>query len=217
MTATRSRVGAVFDRVAHRYDMKWLQSLVYRPVQDRVLAELRAAGSRRILDVGCGTGIFAARLSRELGGAVVCGCDFSAGMLGVAAGRPEAVGWVRGDAHALAVQGGAFDAVVCTQAFHFFDQPLALSEFRRVSAPGGYVLIGMINTPTEPASRRLSRLASRVADVVASWPTPAGMEALLAGAGFEVVAQHPVDWPLRRWFPVIVSVGRARPGREADQ
>lgn len=211
MTATRARVGAVFDRVAHRYDMEWLQSLVYRPAQERVLAELRAVGARRILDVGCGTGIFAARLARELDGALVSGCDFSAGMLCVAAARPEAAGWVRGDAHALAMRGGAFDAVVCTQAFHFFDQSLALAEFRRVLPSGGHVLIGMINARTEPASRRLSRLASGVADVMASWPTAARLRALLVSAGFEVVAQHPVDWPLGRWFPVVVTVAWARP------
>ena len=42
--------------------------------------------------------------------------------------------------------------MVCTQAFHFFDQPVAWAEFRRVLAPGGHALVGMIN-PKSPAGQ----------------------------------------------------------------
>jgi ubiquinone/menaquinone biosynthesis C-methylase UbiE len=49
------------------------------------------------------------------------------------------VQWLRGPAEQLPFDDGALDAIVTTSAFHFFDQPAALREFRRVLASGGLV------------------------------------------------------------------------------
>jgi SAM-dependent methyltransferase len=84
-------VHRIFDHLAHLYDAGWLQRALYEAVQDRALAELRRCQPRSVLDVGCGTGIFAARLDRELAPDGVFGCDLSAGMLAEAAGPPG--GW----------------------------------------------------------------------------------------------------------------------------
>ena len=202
-------VHRIFDRVAHFYDTDWLQRALYTAVQDRALAELRVWQPRSVLDVGCGTGIFAARLDRELAPDGVFGCDLSAGMLAEAAGRSDAVRWVRGDSARLPVRSGAVDAVVCTQAFHFFDQPAAWAEFRRVLAPGGHALVGMIHPRTAAGSRRFTSLSTTVARTRVSWPTAAEMRRLAAGAGFEVAAQHHVGWGFRLIAPLIMTVGRA--------
>jgi ubiquinone/menaquinone biosynthesis C-methylase UbiE len=58
-----------------------VQRLTYRPEHDAVLRGLRRAAHRRVLDVGCGTGLLAAQIRNELPGAEVVGCDFSCGML----------------------------------------------------------------------------------------------------------------------------------------
>jgi ubiquinone/menaquinone biosynthesis C-methylase UbiE len=202
-------VHRIFDRVAHLYDTGWLQRALYVALQDRALAELRARQPGSVLDVGCGTGIFAARLQRELGRTAVAGCDISAGMLAEAAGRSRAVGWVRGDSARLPVRTAGVDAVVSTQAFHFFDQPAAWAEFRRVLAPGGHALVGMVNPTTPAGSRRLSRLATRVAKTRMNWPTGAEIHRLASDAGFEVTAQHHVPWRFERVAPLILTVGRA--------
>src|SRR5439155_17793393 len=65
-TMAETDVHRIFDRVAHLYDTGWLQRALYTAVQDRALAELRARRPDSVLDVGCGTGIFAARLDGEL-------------------------------------------------------------------------------------------------------------------------------------------------------
>ena len=62
-----SPVTRLFDRVSKVYDTQLLQTLVYRPAQDLALDRLREHGAKRILDVGCGTGIFTTRMHDVLG------------------------------------------------------------------------------------------------------------------------------------------------------
>jgi ubiquinone/menaquinone biosynthesis C-methylase UbiE len=201
-------VHRLFDRAAHLYDTGWLQRALYAAVQDRALAELRRFEPRSVLDVGCGTGIFAARLEGEVPGGVF-GCDLSAGMLAEAAGRSRGVGWIRGDSARLPVRSGCVDAVVTTQAFHFFDQPAAWREFLRALAPGGHALVGMIHPRTEAGSQRFSRLSSRSAKTAVTFPTSAEMRRLATDAGFDVIGQHDVDWGFGRIAPLVLTVGRA--------
>src|SRR5258705_3396194 len=99
-------VHRLFDRVAHLYDMGWLQRALYLAVQDRALAELRAFRPGSVLDVGCGTGIFATRIDQELTAAAVAGCDISAGMLAQAARRSRPVRLGPGDSAPLPVPSG---------------------------------------------------------------------------------------------------------------
>jgi ubiquinone/menaquinone biosynthesis C-methylase UbiE len=202
-------VHRIFDRVAHLYDTGWLQRALYEAVQVQVLAELRRLGPRSVLDVGCGTGIFAARLDHELVPGGAFGCDLSAGMLAEASSRSHRVGWVRGDSARLPVRSGGVDAVVTTQAFHFFDQPAAWREFLRVLTPGGHAAVGMIHPRTEAAGRRFSRLSTGVSKTRVNFPTKAEMRRMATDAGFDVTGQHDVAWRFRRIVPLVVTVGRA--------
>lgn len=202
-------VHRIFDRVAHLYDTAWLQRALYTAVQERAFAELAEAKPRSVVDVGCGTGIFAARLDRELAPGGVAGCDLSAGMLAEAAARSRRVGWVRGDSACLPLRTGGVEAVVCTQAFHFFDQPAAWAEFRRVLAPGGHALVGMIHPRTAAGSRRFTRLTTATAKTRVNWPTAPEMRRLAVDAGFDVIAQHEVDWRFQLIAPLVLTVGRA--------
>src|SRR5262250_1993041 len=99
--ARRAPTRRLFDAWSTFYDLSLVQRAVYRQPHDAVVDELRRGPCRRILDVGCGTGILAARLRRELPGARVVGCDFSGGMLARARRRARDGGWVRDDAGRL--------------------------------------------------------------------------------------------------------------------
>jgi len=202
-------VPRLFDRVAHLYDTGWLQRALYTAVQDRALAELQARRPGAVLDVGCGTGIFADRLDRELAPGGVAGCDLSAGMLAEAAARSRRVVWLRGDSARLPFRPGAFDAVVCTMAFHFFDQPRAWAEFHRVLAPGGHALVGMVHPRTAIGSDRYSRLLSAGSKTRMTFPTAPDMRRLATAAGFDVINQPHVGWRFQRIIPMVLTIARA--------
>jgi ubiquinone/menaquinone biosynthesis C-methylase UbiE len=176
---------AAFNRIARFYDAEILQRVAYRPNHDAVVSELRRAGARRVLDVGCGTGILTERIWRDLRPAAVYGCDPSRGMLEQARERSREVRWLQGNAEQVPLDDAALDAVVTTEAFQFFDQPAALDEFARLLEPGGIVVIAMLTAPT-PAVGVLTRL------VPAQWPTRGQLRAMLGQAGFEVRRQRPV-------------------------
>ena len=140
----RAQVPRLFDRVSRVYDASVLQALVYRPPQSAILRELRKRPVRRVADIGCGTGILASRIQRELGPSAVYGCDLSRGMLGQAGDRSTQVLWVLSPSESLPIKSGSLDAVVSSHAFHFFDQAAAAEEFRRVLKPGGIVAVAVM-------------------------------------------------------------------------
>jgi ubiquinone/menaquinone biosynthesis C-methylase UbiE len=201
-----------FDVWSLFYDAPLVQRLTYRPVQDAVVDALRSVRPCRILDVGCGTGLLATRLHRELNDAARVGCDFSHGMLVHARGHGEPVSWVQGDAQRLPFRDASVDAIVSTEAFHWFpDQQRALAEFFRVLVPGGRLMVALVNTPND-AVRALFRMGSRAIGQPFDWPTRDEMRARFEGAGFLVEAQRPVfRIPAGLLLPPVLTIGR-RPG-----
>lgn len=121
-------LGAAVDRLQ--------RALIYR------LAEPRPGECA--LDVGTGTGHYALELARM--GLQVTGLDSSEAMLAVARGKSSAVTWQRGEADALPFEDGRFDLVLCVTAWEFMPQrERALAEMYRVVAPGGRLVIGVLN------------------------------------------------------------------------
>src|SRR5947209_17825915 len=199
-----------FDIWSRVYDLAPVQAAIYHPVHDAVLGELRTHPARRILDVGCGTGDLAARLRRELTTELVAGCDFSAGMLDRAHDVTRAVRWLQGDATRLPVGDGAFDAVVSTEAFHWFPDPdAALREFNRVLGGGGRVLVALVNVRV-PATSRLAHAGSKALGQPAQWPTRAEMADRVRAAGFTVERQRRILRLGGLLLPTVLTVGVKR-------
>ena len=122
--------------LAQFYDLEngWAEDLDYC----RHLAE----GSASVLDLGCGTGLFAASLTERAGRAAV-GVDPAAAMLDIAAKRPggERVQWILGDARTVRLD-RRFDLVVLTgHAFQVFltdeDRAAVLGTIAAHLAPEG--------------------------------------------------------------------------------
>ncbi len=90
---------------------------------------------RTVLEVGCGEGELAERMSRELG-ADVLALDQSERMVELT--RARGVEARVGDAQALPFDDGTFDAVVAAwMLFHLPDVDRGLAELARVLVPGG--------------------------------------------------------------------------------
>ncbi|AEH35759.1 class I SAM-dependent methyltransferase [Halopiger xanaduensis] len=102
---------------------------------------------RRVLDVGCGTGVVSLLLA-ELGHDVT-GVDFAPEMLerartkARAADRPDrSIAFCRGDAEALPLPDGAFDVVTARHLIWTLPNPqTALAEWQRVLEPGGRLVL----------------------------------------------------------------------------
>lgn len=113
------------------------------PAAERAVAAARITPGERVLDVACGTGN--AALLAAMGGAQVTGVDRAERLLDVAAGRARAAGvdvdWLPGDALALPVDDGAFDAVLSVFGVIFADAEPAAAELARVAAPEGRIVL----------------------------------------------------------------------------
>ena len=102
---------------------------------DRLVQELEIGRACTVLDLGAGTGKLTRQLA-TLGSRIVAVEPVEAMRRGFAAAVPG-VPVVAGVAESLPVRPGCFDAVVCAQAFHWFDGELALPEIHRALKPHG--------------------------------------------------------------------------------
>ena len=109
----------------------------YPPAVVAAIAERLALPPRaRIADVGAGTG----KLTRALVAARARRRRRSSRSRGLRGRLREVVPEAEardGAAEALPLAAAEVDAVVCANAFHWFDAPRAVAEFARVIRPGG--------------------------------------------------------------------------------
>ncbi len=198
----------MFDRVAGRYDLtndvlavgqtrKW-RRLVTEAVDPQP--------GQRVLDLAAGTGTSSESFVRV--GAQVVPCDFSLGMLQVGRKRLPHLPFVAGDAMALPFADASFDAVTISFGLRNIHDPAqGLREMRRVTRPGGRLVVCEFSTPVWPPFRTiyqeylmkaLPQIAKRVAsnseayeylaESIAAWPGQQGLAELLLDAGWEQVA-----------------------------
>jgi demethylmenaquinone methyltransferase / 2-methoxy-6-polyprenyl-1,4-benzoquinol methylase len=159
--------GAMFDRIADRYDLlNRLASLGHdQRWRGRAVDALELAAGQRILDLATGTGDLALQILQRGPRCAVVGLDPSARMLDVAR-RKLAAAHVGdraelrvGDAQALPFSDQSFDAV--TMAFgirNVADRGRALREMARVTRDGGPVVILELSNPGPGLLGRLARL-----------------------------------------------------------
>src|SRR5438067_9179008 len=102
MAYDKRQAAQEFTRWSENYDRCILQWLLFGPSHRALIRRIRAVAEDRpvrILDVGCGTGVFAARVRAALPAARIWGIDLVAGMLAKGAAR-----WRRLAGHVLPVQ-----------------------------------------------------------------------------------------------------------------
>lgn len=206
-------VSGMFDDVAAGYD---LTNTVLSLGNDKLwrIAATRAIAPKpgqKILDLAAGTGASSVVLAKA--GAEVVAADFSPGM--IAEGRRRH-GGVRGlsfteaDATALPFADDEFDTVTISFGLrNVVDPRAALAEMRRVTAPGGRIVICEFSHPSSPAFAGLYRFYNdKVLPVVAkavssnadaydylnesirAWPDQATLASWMRDAGWVGVAHR---------------------------
>ncbi|TWG90555.1 demethylmenaquinone methyltransferase/2-methoxy-6-polyprenyl-1,4-benzoquinol methylase [Nocardioides sp. J9] len=197
-------VRRMFDAVARRYD---LTNDILSFGQDRrwrkeVLDAVDPAFGDRVLDLAAGTGT-SSQPFRDAG-ATVIPCDFSVGMLQVGKKQLPHLPFTAGDGAKLPFRDDTFDAVTISFGLRNIVDPVAgLAEMRRVTRPGGRLVVCEFSHPTwapwrttylEYLMKALPAVARAVssspdayvylAESIRAWPDQAGLAALIRDAGW---------------------------------
>jgi len=149
-----------FDELAAVYDDTLPPHVVEHYLRKRTRFVVAHCPRGRGLDVGCGTGVLAARLAAA--GYAMSGVDPSAGMLEVLRSRFPAVEAVQASGTELPFADGSFELVLTVAALHHIADPgdvrRTLAEMVRVARPGGRIVVWDHN----PRNPYWGRLMARV-------------------------------------------------------
>lgn len=135
-----------FDKWSRKYDRSILQRIVFNRTHDVFARELSPflKNGARILDVGCGTGKFAFKLSNLTKNLKIHGVDLSKDMIERAKSklRGEPIEFKIGDVEELPYESNTFDIITCSHSFHHYpNQKKAASEMHRVLRGEGKLMI----------------------------------------------------------------------------
>jgi SAM-dependent methyltransferase len=134
------------------------------PLARRVLDLVDVPGSATVVDVGCGNGRYLAELRERGHRGPLVGLDLSPGMAATARSASGAATAVA-DAQTLPIGTQAADLALAPHLlYHVPDIPLALSELRRITRPGGRAVI--VTNTTEHAHEILTLIAEVTADLL---------------------------------------------------
>lgn len=212
--------GAMFDRIAARYDrLNGLMSMGFHRLWRRRLVEALGplSAGDRVLDLASGTADVAIAVARAHAGVHVIGVDPSEGMLEVGrhkvsrAGVAERVELQVGDAQALELPDDSVAASSIAFGIRNVPDRLAgLREMARVTRSGGTVVVLELSWPRGGALSPLARIHVRhvlprlgawlsgereyryLADSIAAFPPPDDFATLMRSAGLEQVGWRPM-------------------------
>lgn len=172
-------------------------------------AALHAAGlprGARVLDVGCGTGVFL-RMCADLG-ANVSGVDAAEGLLELARARVPGADLHLADMVELPFADDTFDLVTGFSSFFFADSIVrALAEARRVARPGAAVVAEVFGHPDRCDLEAVKGAVAKFRDGEADYWRPDAIEVLLPEVGLNFDLAFDVECTYR--YPDAAALGEA--------
>jgi len=217
----RGGSGAMFDRIARRYDLlnRVLSLGVDQGWRRRAVRAMALGPGARALDLATGTADLALRMARAAEGVQVVGVDPSEGMLAVGrdkvrdAGLDGRIRLEAGDAQALRFEDDGFDAAAIAFGIRNVpDRPRALAEMARVTRPGGRVVVLELSEPRRGPLGALARfhvhwLVPRIGallsgareyrylqESIAAFPPPEEFADVMSAAGIRVLEVRPLTF-----------------------
>ena len=192
---TGALMAEIFDDWPEKYD-RWFETPIgalVREYESRLLLGMARLGrGERVLDVGCGTGVFTMDFLAT--GANVTGLELSLPMLRRASDKAGGAPFtpVRGDMRHLPFCENCFDRTVSVTAIEFIeDAGPAVAELFRVTRPGGLIVVASLNSLSPWAVRR--REAAKKSHEIfahARFRSPAEMAALSPCPALTMTAIH---------------------------
>lgn len=136
--------------------MSHVAGTYFSSVASAAVDRLEPAAGECVLDVACGAGGVAREAAAR--GARVVALDVSRAMLRTARRGGGDLVWLRAEAHFLPFRSAAFARASCPHGLMFFKRPAnALTEIRRVVAPGGRIVATVWGDPGQnPHERALA-------------------------------------------------------------
>jgi len=155
MKLTEKEVRKTYDSIARRYhEKRTKEKLIYNEYNEMpaTLSLLSNVKKKRILDLGCGSGIYAKILRRR--GATVSGIDISSKMVELARQNVKNVDFKVGTVYKLPYKSRTFDIVLASLVVHYFSNlDKAFREIRRVLKKDGVFIFSTDNPVINVAHR----------------------------------------------------------------
>ena len=118
----------------------------FSPMYQTVLKHLELSKKDRLLDAGCGSGLFTHLAVRT--GAEVIGVDAAQGLLELARLRNPQINFLQEDLETLPFKDSTFDVVTGFNSFQYAGSyENALKEAKRLLKPGGRLVVGIWDKP----------------------------------------------------------------------
>jgi len=182
-------------------DYAEVQEPTFLPLYDSVAARPELVGAKALLDVGCGPGLAAQTLAKKI--SRIAGVDASASFIAIAQRRLPQADLRVSEMETLPHADGTFDVVTGFNAFQYAARPVnALREARRVSKPGGHIVIAVWGLPEQcEAAGHLKALGALMPPPPPGAPGPfalsdeAKLKAFAAEAGLTPVTVVDVACP----------------------
>jgi|SRR5665213_1147636 len=182
-------------------DYAQIQEAVFLPLYEDVLRRPELANAGTLLDVGCGPGLAAQTLAKRMN--KVAGVDASTSFIKIARERVPSGDFNVAEMETLPYPDDSFDVVTGFNAFQYAASPVkALREARRVTKPGGLIVIAVWGLPeTCDAAGHLKALGPLMPPPPPGAPGPfalsdeAKLRALAIDAGLIPLAVADVQCP----------------------
>ena len=171
-----------------------LQEATASPLYEDALQAVEPIAGKRLLDAGCGSGLALQLAHDRL--AIVSGFDATPQLVEIAKERVPSADVRVADLESFPFDDGAFDIVSAFNALQYAGRPMvALAEMKRVTVPGGKIVIGQWGEVNRCETERLFSELRKLVPPAPGTPAPLALsgdgvlERRLCEAGL-----HPERW-----------------------